>query len=45
VDRLASEAGNISTENGTPLIHPLMMEQFFVNAACSFVGGRHCSEA
>jgi len=43
VQRPASVAGNIATENGTPLTHPSTLEQFFGNAACSLIGGRRCS--
>jgi len=45
VDRLASEPGNIASETGTPLIHPLTMQRFFANTACFLVCGRRCSVA
>ena len=41
--RSASVAGNIATDSGTPSTHPLMVEQFFGNATCSVIYGRHYS--
>jgi len=42
-ERPASVAGNSATGTGTLLTHPLMLEQFFWNATCSLIYGRHCS--